>query len=47
MVLETLFGGTTAARVLMYLHNYEEGYASGIAKTFGLPLSANNRLRQR
>lgn len=39
MVLETLFGGRTAARTLMYLQNYEEGYAGGIAKTFGIPLS--------
>jgi DNA-binding transcriptional ArsR family regulator len=43
MVLETLFGGATAAKVLMYLQNYEEGYASGISKTFGLPLSMVQR----
>ena len=37
MVLETLLGGSTAAKVLMYLENYGEGYASGIAKTFEIP----------
>ena len=39
MVLETIFGGRTATKVLMYLQNYEEGYASGISKTFGIPQS--------
>ena len=39
MVLETLFGGSTATKVLLYLQNYEEGYASGISKTFGIPQS--------
>ncbi len=39
MVLETLFGGSTAAKVLMYLENYGEGYASAIAKTFEIPQS--------
>ena len=43
MVLETLFGGRTAAQVLMYLQNYEEGYAGGIAKTYGIPLSMVQR----
>ncbi len=43
MVLETLFGGSTAAKVLMYLQNYEEGYAGGIAKTFDIPLSMVQR----
>ena len=39
MVLETIFGGSTATKVLMYLQNYEEGYASGISKTFGISQS--------
>ena len=39
MVLETIFGSRAASRVLMYLQNYEEGYASGIAKCFGMPVS--------
>ncbi len=34
-----LFGSKSAYQVLMYLENYEEGYASQIAKTFGVSLS--------
>ena len=37
--LETLLGGKAAARVLLYVENYGDGYASGIARTFGMPLS--------
>ncbi|MGI9290572.1 MAG: winged helix-turn-helix domain-containing protein [Gammaproteobacteria bacterium] len=37
--LETLFGGKAAAKVLLFIENYGEGYASGIAKTFGMPVS--------
>jgi len=37
--LATLFGGQAAAKVLLFLENYEEGYASGIAKTFQMPVS--------
>jgi DNA-binding transcriptional ArsR family regulator len=32
--LETLFGGKAAAKVLLYIENYGQGYAAGIAKTF-------------
>lgn len=39
MVLETVFGGSTAAKVLLYLQNYGEGYANGIARTFEIPQS--------
>ncbi len=40
-----LFGSKSAYQVLMYLENYEEGYASQIAKTFGMSLSqAQNQL---
>lgn len=38
-MLEALFGSTTAERVLLYLQVYEQGYARGIARTFGLPVS--------
>jgi len=39
-VLEELFGNATAEKVLLYLHGYEEGYASAIADTFdGMPVS--------
>jgi len=37
--LETLFGGKAAAKVLLFIENYGEGYASRIAKTFEMPLS--------
>lgn len=38
-MLEKLLGGPAPERVLLYLCVYEEGYAQGIAKTFGMPLS--------
>lgn len=37
--LESLFGGQAAAKVLLFIQNYAEGYASGIAKTFEMPVS--------
>lgn len=37
--LEALFGGKAAARVLLFIENYGDGYASRIAKTFDMPLS--------
>jgi len=37
--LETLFGGRAAARVLLFIENYGEGYASWIARTFDMPVS--------
>jgi DNA-binding transcriptional ArsR family regulator len=39
-MLEPILGSRSAQQVLLYLHNYEEGYALGIARTFGLPLSS-------
>jgi DNA-binding transcriptional ArsR family regulator len=33
-LLEAIFGNATAERVLLYLENYEEGYAQAIADTF-------------
>ena len=40
-----LFGSESAYRVLMYLENYESGYASEIARTFGMSLNqAQNQL---
>ena len=42
-----LFGSKAAYQVLMYLENYEQGYASGIARTFGMSLSqAQNQLKK-
>jgi DNA-binding transcriptional ArsR family regulator len=37
--LEALFGGQAAAKVLLFIENYEEGYASSIARTFEMPVS--------
>ncbi len=37
--LEVLFGGKAAARVLLFIENYGDGYPSRIAKTFDMPLS--------
>ena len=37
--LEALFGGKAAAKVLLFIENYNEGYGSQIAKTFEMPLS--------
>jgi len=34
-----LFGSKSAYQVLMYLENYENGYASQIARTFGISLN--------
>lgn len=34
-----LFGSESAYRVLMYLENYDSGYASQIARTFGISLN--------
>ena len=45
--LAGLFGSKSAYQVLMFLENYEQGYASQIAKTFGLSLSqVQNQLQK-
>ena len=42
-----LFGSKTAYQVLMYLENYDRGYATEIARNFGTSLSqAQNQLRK-
>ena len=42
-----LFGSESAYRVLMYLENYDKGYASQIAKTFDISLNqAQNQLNK-
>lgn len=38
-MLESLFGNSTVEKVLLYLQNYNEGYASEIASTFSISLS--------
>lgn len=37
--LEAIFGNRTAAAVLLYLENYQSGYASGIARTYAMNIS--------
>ena len=45
--LSALFGSRSAYQVLMYLENYGRGYATEIARTFGISLSqAQNQLRK-
>lgn len=38
-MLTPLFASESAVRVLLYLENYGEGHASGVATTFDCPLS--------
>ena len=38
-MLESLFGNATIEKVLLYLQNYQEGYAAEIAATFSVRLS--------
>ncbi len=45
--LEALFGNRTAASVLLFLENYDSGYASRVAKTFGIPLYAVQKQLQK
>ena len=37
--LEAVFGNRTAAGVLLFVENYESGYASRIAQTYAMPVS--------
>jgi hypothetical protein len=47
-MLEGLFGNATAEKVLLYLEQFEEGYALGIARTFdNLPVSMVQRQLER
>ncbi|MBN1115136.1 MAG: winged helix-turn-helix transcriptional regulator [Oligoflexia bacterium] len=38
-MLESIFGSKSAEQVLLFLENYDEGYASLIAKTFKISVS--------
>ena len=45
--LVALFGSESAYMVLMFLENYGQGYASQIARTFGISLNqAQNQLKK-
>lgn len=42
-----LFGSESAYQVLMYLENYKKGYASQIARTYGISLNqVQNQLKK-
>ena len=38
-ILDAILGNRTAANVLLFIENYESGYASKIAQTYGSPVS--------
>lgn len=38
-MLETILGNTTAAKIMLYLFHYGEGYGSGISKDFGIAVN--------
>lgn len=42
-----LFGSKAAYQVLMYMENYDQGYASQISKTFGMSLSQTQKQLQK
>lgn len=42
-MIDVLFGGRTAERVLLFLENYGDGYAREIAETFDVPVSMVQR----
>ncbi len=46
-MLEGVFGNATAEKVLLYLENYEEGYAQKIADTFEISLSMTQQQLKR
>ena len=47
-MLEGIFGNASAEKVLLYLEQYEEGYATAIARTFdGLSLHMAQRQLER
>ncbi len=47
-MLEGIFGNASAEKILLYLENYEEGYATAIARSFdGLSLHMAQRQLER
>lgn len=44
-MLESIFGNATVEKVLLYLQNYSEGYASEIVTTFSTSLSVVKKTR--
>jgi len=45
--LDAVFGNRSASQALLYLQNYGEGYARGIALTFDVPLTGIQRQLKR
>ena len=41
--IQTLLGGKAAAKVLLFIENYGEGYARQIARTFEIPISEGQK----
>lgn len=46
-MIDALFGGKTAEKVLLYIQNYGEGYALAIARKFSTSLSAIQKQLQK
>lgn len=38
-MIEVLLGNSTAEKVLLYINTYKDGYGTGIAKIFNIPLN--------
>ncbi len=38
-MIEVIFGNSTAEKVLLYICNYREGYATGMSNLFNIPLN--------
>lgn len=47
MILEGLFGNSTAPKVLLYLQARGEGYPSALAQAFGVPVNQTQRQLER
>lgn len=46
-MIETIVGNKTAEKVLLYLENYDECYAKGVADAFGVPVFSVQRQLQK
>jgi hypothetical protein len=45
--VDVIFGGRTAAQVLLYIENYGDAHGNQIARTFGIPASMVQRQLRR
>lgn len=46
-MIAAILGGKTAEKVMLYMQNYSEGYASAIAQTFSINLSVVQKQLQK